>query len=414
MYCSHLSLTNFRNYVRLELDLSPGITVLQGDNAQGKTNLLEAIYFLATIKSPRAGSDRELIHWLALESGLPAARVAAEVHCLVGVLNVEVGMALHEEVAELGDSTATTSLVKRIRVNGVSQRALDYLGRVNVVMFSPQDLDLVGGQPALRRRYLDITISQVEPRYIRALQQYNRVLVQRNHLLRMIRDGHARTDQLAFWDEQLIESGAVVVAYRRRLVAELDGLAQAVHRRLAGVPERLYLRYVSNLGGHCQLSLSECALQGGAPDADEIAAVASAFQSELKGLQEREIAAGMSLIGPHRDDLQFLLGRNDVAIYGSRGQQRTVALALKLAEAAYLRERTREHPILLLDDVFSELDAQRRRHILASIEPGQQVLVTTTDLERLEADILNRAEVFRIEQGRVGRIAKTLAGRSGS
>ena len=386
MQCAHLSLANFRNYVRLELDLAADAVVVVGENAQGKSNLLEAIYCLATTKSFRAGTDRELINWNAAED-LTFARLGARIVRQSGPLKLEVSVA--EGARREG---GPVGIGKRFKVNGVPKRAFDVIGLVNVVHFAPQDVDLVVGAPSARRRYLDITIAQVDQRYVRTLARYGKILLQRNHLLRRIRDHGAKADQLGFWDDELINTGAYLVLKRLETVARLAALGHEAHRDLAARRELLRIGYRST----CCPELPDDA------DVDaRLAAIAEAFRAALRQSGEREIQAGASLVGPHRDDLTFEVDERDVAVYGSRGQQRTVALALKIAEGAFIREQTGEWPILLLDDVTSELDEVRRAQVFGIVAAGQQVIVTTTDLAVVQPEFVARAQVLRVDAGRV-------------
>ena len=359
-------MTNFRNYERLELDLPPHVTVLQGDNAQGKTNLLEAIYLLATAKSHRATTERELINWSTPREGSGMARLLAQVQKASGSLRVEIALV----TADPDDA----HVQKRIRVNGVPRRAIDLVGQVNVVIFSSQDIDLIGGAPSLRRRYLDITNSQVDSRYLRALQRYNKVLLQRNHLLRLIGERRAEEGQLGFWDRELVETGSYLTAERQLMVAELDELARPIHHQLSS-GESLKIVHLPSATGD--------------------------FHQRLTEARRKEIAQGMTLVGPHRDDLAFLVNDVDMNTYSSRGQQRTITLSLKLAEARFICSKMGEEPILLLDDVLSELDSKRRHHLLGSIASYQQVVITTTDLDRFDADFLAEAALFQVREGRI-------------
>ena len=403
MHLTHLSLKNFRNYVRLELELSPGVVVIVGNNAQGKSNLLEAIYFLATAKSFRASNDRELINWLAADTDTPFAYLLAKVEKEHANLRIEI--AIKEEARkENGANGATMPAVsKRIRTNNVARRAIDLIGLANVVMFSPQDIDLIQGAPQMRRRYLDVTISQVDPRYCRSLAHYNKVLIQRNHLLRQIREKHARPDQLLFWDQELVSAGAYVILQRLVTVSALNELTFGIHRGLTGSQERFHTVCRLNLDVAAGANLAETLhgeLARATPEA-RIGAIAEVFKRKLAQFQPREIAYGMSLLGPHRDDLAFVVDDREVSLYGSRGQQRTVALSLKMAEAEFMRSRTGEEPILLLDDVTSELDAERRSYVLESIKERQQVLVTTSDLHAFDADFLAKSLLLRVENGAI-------------
>jgi DNA replication and repair protein RecF len=406
MRIEYLSLTNFRNYARLELGF-PGHTILlQGDNAQGKTNLLEAIYYLATTRSPYAGTEYELVNWLADNQDLPHARLVAQVQKGDSSLRVEITLV---KAQALGANAPRYR--KHIKVNGVNKRALDLIGQVNVVLFLPEDIVLVAGSPSGRRRYLDATLCQIDPPYCRALQKYNRVLTQRNHLLRTLRE-RGDLDQLLFWDRSLVENGAYLVARRQEVVDELDRLAQAIHLELTGQKERLRLRYEPSfdpsrpLPPDYQLPLElDLPFEPGIQVGADLSQVAEAFRVQLREIRRREILRGMTLIGPHRDDLRFSVGGIDQTIYGSRGQQRTAALALKLAEVKLIGQEVGEQPILLLDDVMSELDDARRGYLMRMIDGAQQAILTTTDLKAYSTEFLSQVTLLRVREGRIEEIA---------
>jgi DNA replication and repair protein RecF len=400
MHLAHLSLTNFRNYVRSELDFSASITVLQGANAQGKTNLLEAIYYLATAESPRTGSDRELINWLANEEHPIFARLEGRIDGSEALREVSIVLLETDE-----------NLQKEIRINGVKRRALDLVGQLKVVLFLPEDIDLIAGSPEARRRYLDSAISQIDRAYARSLREYNRVLVQRNSLLRQLRERPGDPHQLEFWDERLAEQGSRLVASRLRTVAQLDELLQDIHPRLSGGTEHLHLLYRSSLPlegangllAHRQLPLDTAPNREAATGTDRPsqAGIKEAFRQQLQQRQAEEKERGMTLIGPHRDDLRFLVGGVDMCIYGSRGQQRTIAVALKLAELGFVRSEAGQEPILLLDDVMSELDEERRQYLMDAVHGDQQVIITTTDLDSFAPQFLRQATVWRVQEGRI-------------
>lgn len=396
MLITHLSLTNFRNFLNLELDLPPHMMVFQGGNAQGKTNLLESIYLLATARSLRARTDRELINWEATKEHLPFARLWAEVQRPSGPVKVELGLQGHRESTEgVGSEQPSLYVNKRIRVNGVARRAVDLVGQMQVVMFGSQDIDLVGGAPTLRRRYLDIALSQIDPRYLRSLQAYNRIILQRNHLLRLIRESRARANQLAFWDDELVNTGSYLIVQRQRAVVALADLAAAIHRQLTGDQEVLQIIYVGSVAKQVE----------GLDEGTQLDAVAEAFQEELRVAQAREIDRGMTLVGPHRDDLQLLANGVDMGVFASRGQQRTIAISLKLAEASLMQAKSGDQPILLLDDVLSELDAERCRQLLKSATGYQQVLITTTsEPGNMESNLLAQATRFKVQRGRIERL----------
>ena len=393
MRLTRLTLINFRNYSRLELALDRPLTVLQGENAQGKSNLLEAIYLLATSRSPRTSADREIINWLAADELQPYARIDADVERADRAERVEI------TILKNNGGANGSAVRKQIRINGVNRRALDLLGHLNVVMFVPQDVDLVAGSPALRRRYLDITLCQINPKYCRALSEYNRVIVQRSHLLRRMRERAGDPEQLRFWDETLAEQGAEVMAWRRRAIQILDGLAGGIHDELAGGRESLHLRYQPSLALNEQAQISldtELTVT-----TDETADIRAEFARRLPQIRKQEILQGACLAGPHRDDFRFIVNGWDLQTYGSRGQQRTAALSLKLAETRLMQRATGEHPVLLLDDVLSELDAPRRQYLLQAVKGAQQAVITTTDFHLFPDSFLSGVAQLQVTEGRI-------------
>src|SRR5574341_795842 len=386
MHLTRLALANFRNYAHLELNLTPGLTILQGNNACGKTNLLEAIFYLATARSPHAGAERELLCWGAGDEPIPFARVETEIAKQDGTLRqveiVLVQVAEEKKEApeadklnprkERGSQTPRPlagvfdgRVSKRIKVNGVAKRALDLLGELNVVLFLPEDLALVFGSPGDRRRYLDTTLSQIDPRYGRALSKYNQVLEQRNSLLRDFRERAFDPGELAIWDQQLIDEGAYLIARRAKAIERYNQLVAEIHPRLTDQREHLRLVYQPSVALDAPAPVHQMALIAEQFDSAEIAA---RFAHQLEIFRPRELGAGLTLVGPHRDDVRFLIERDaqpaesamDAITFASRGQGRTIALSLKLAEVALMRAETGEDPVLLLDDVMSELDARRR------------------------------------------------------
>ncbi|HZU05511.1 MAG TPA: DNA replication/repair protein RecF [Chloroflexota bacterium] len=395
MWLKRLALTNFRSYVRLGLELPPCTVVFHGANGQGKTNLLEAVQVLATTKSMRASNDRELLHRLVWGQPLAFARVAASVGRADGEIHIDLVLRVEEGTTN-GNGPAIS---KQIRVGGLPQRAVEYVGTINAVLFSPEDVALVAGPPAGRRRYLDVTLSQVNPRYLRALQRYNKVLLQRNHLLRQVRDRRQPLALLEPWDAELVASGAYLVAERLRLLAALNARLPDLYRALSGGRDRLIVAYRSTLD----------ALQPAGVTADRHASGVTSeperlperFQACLLANRERELALGVSLVGPHRDDLDFLLDDVPQGTYGSRGQQRLSVIALKLAEVEFMRAETGERPLLLLDDVLSELDPGKQRFVLQTIGTEGQTLLTTTDLGSFDPAFLAHARVYRVAEGTV-------------
>lgn len=396
IYITHLSLVNFRNYESLELDLGPGMVLVQGANGQGKSNLLEAIYILAIAKSPRASTDREVIRWQAAQEET-YTRIAASIHRDGRPLRVQIDFR-SQLAAPTGEedephsgparrySPEGLSVQKYIRVNGVPRRASELVGEVNAVMFSAQDLELVHGPPPVRRRYLDILISQLDHPYLRSLQRYQRVVNQRNHLLKLIREGRAQAGELDFWDAELVREGRYIMSLRLRTINALSQLAGPFHSELTGNGERLEMLYRPSV-----------AL--GPEESEE--ALGQALREALEQRRPRELAQGVTLAGPHRDDLQLLLDSMDAGAYASRGQSRTIALAMKLGEARYLTEQRRQEPVLLLDDVLSELDATRRAHILETAGRYQQSIITTAEVELIGERFLGRMARFQVHRGLV-------------
>ncbi|MDA1189098.1 MAG: DNA replication and repair protein RecF, partial [Chloroflexi bacterium] len=275
---------------------------------------------------------------------------------------------------------------KTLRVNGAPRRVSELIGEFNAVLFSPADMDLVYGPPAIRRRYLDILLSQQERAYLRALQRYGRVLTQRNHMLKRVREGSARVGELALWDEKLSIEGGVVLAARLSAVAALSGMASADYAALADGKEAMAMEYAPSVE-----------LAAGA-DAE---AAAAAMRAAMEAGRDKEIGAGFTTVGPHRDDFRLVVAGADAAQYASRGQARTAVLALRLAEGRYLSERRGEPPVLLLDDVLSELDKRRRRHVLEQAAGYEQAFITTAELELLDREGLGDITYYQVKDGKL-------------
>lgn len=394
MRLSRLVLTNFRNYTRTEWLPHPSNNILYGDNGHGKTNLLEAVHYLSTTRSFRTSRDRELINKAAAEDPIPSCRIEAEVERAGQKLRLELAlMGRRDEIPPAGTSprpefSQLTGIVqKRIRVNGIPRTTVEFTGQLNAVLFSSQDIEVIGGAPASRRRYLDDMKAQVDRQYLRTLAAYNRVLEQRNHLLKLIQEGKASAGQLEFWDKEMVDKGTFLMRQRRELVEEIWTLARPLHLELTSGKEKLALEYRPNL--------ETTQASPGVEDTKQ------AFAAKLKQYQPREIGAGITLVGPHRDDLGIFIDGIDLGAFGSRGQQRTVALALRLAEATYLFKMIGEAPVILLDDVLSELDAQRRGFIMKALPGYGQVISTATELDRFEQSFLAGGGVFHVVNGTV-------------
>jgi DNA replication and repair protein RecF len=400
MHLRHLSLTNFRAYARLELELPVGPILIHGDNAQGKTSLLEAVQYLATGKSPHTASDRQLIHWLAAEESVtPYARLVGDVSRADRAVHLEMTLLL-----EPANTLDGYRFRKQIRLNGSPTRLSDLAGQINVVLFLPQDVDIVGGAPGERRRALDNALGQIDPDYARAIDRYADVLAQRNALLKQLQESGGDPDQLAYWDEQLAVDGATIALKRQIALDELSRLADRAHRDLTGGRADLRLPYrpafdmARSPAAEYQLAMRLDVPRVDLPDARRLEA---AFHAQLAARRSEDINAGLTLVGPHRDDFRFISDQIDLGTYGSRGQQRSAVLALKLAEVEWIHGKAGDWPILLLDEVMAELDANRRAYLLSRIGGVNQSLITTTDPGLFDSTFLARAKRLRVIRGRI-------------
>lgn len=406
MHITHLSLTNFRNYGRLELDLPLGTTLLHGDNAQGKTNLLEAIYYLATTRSPHAEQDSQLLNWDAAQSDEPVV-----VGRLVGQVAANRGKHLIEMrlIQERSQNIASTQrgFRREVLLDRRKVRMMDLLGSLRVVLFLPQDVQLITGSPSNRRRYLDITLCQVDPLYCRTLSHYNKVLEQRNALLRQIAEGSGRRDVLPVFTERLVQLGSELFARRTLFMTELAREAQRIHyEELTQGKETIRLTYLPRLQSNGSVNELEGVPVSG--DGEWLmshqtspTAIAERFEAMLQAVQSTEIARGMTIVGPHRDDWVFQINGRSLSAYGSRGQQRSAILALKLAEILWMAAKSEESPVLLLDEVVAELDEHRRALLLAYIQKSSQAIVTATEPGMLTADFMRQATSMTVSNGRV-------------
>lgn len=406
MHITRLSLTNFRNYGRLELDLPVGPVLIHGNNAQGKTNLLEAIYYLATTKSPHADLDQQMINWVAMQADDPVivGRLVAQVATAQGQKSVEIRL-IYERGA--GSQNGRGSFRREALVDKRKVRLMDLLGHVRVVLFLPEDVQLITGAPRLRRRYLDITLCQVDSFYCRALSNYNKVLEQRNALLRQIAEGQSSREMLPIYNEKLVHLGSRVLMRRAHFV---DDLAREVHRihyeSLTEGRETVRLGYLPGLWPRSAGSNGDDAdgkerLAWWQAHSQDETAVASRFAEAVELSLKADLARGATGIGPHRDDWQFLLNGRSLSSYGSRGQQRTAILALKMAEINWMTKQTGEIPILLLDEVVAELDSHRRALLLNYVKDANQALLTATDPTMFSKDFLRNSASFLVENGRV-------------
>ncbi|WP_248929333.1 DNA replication/repair protein RecF [Paenibacillus hamazuiensis] len=366
MKVNSLNLRHYRNYEKVDFTTSHMVNIFVGPNAQGKTNLLESIYVLALTKSHRTHQDKELIQWDA-----PHAHLQGDVEKKYGTVHLDL------TVSQQG---------KKAKLNGLEQKKLsNFIGALNVVMFAPEDLEIVKGSPGVRRRFLDMEIGQVHPAYLYDLSQYQKVLAQRNNLLKqMFAGGGSHASMLEVWNEQLVQFGIKIVKKRQSFIKKLQIWAEKIHSGITGGQERLEIRYDSAL----DLSQSE----------DETV-LFDQFMIKLSQVREQELRRAVTLVGPHRDDLLFFINGKEAQTFGSQGQQRTTALSLKLAEIELIHEEVGEYPILLLDDVLSELDRYRQTQLIETFQNKVQTFITTTGIESVDLAKLDDAAVFQVRSG---------------
>ncbi|MEL6605026.1 MAG: DNA replication/repair protein RecF [Cyanobacteria bacterium J06614_10] len=375
MFLKHLYLQNFRNYQSQSVAFSAPKTILLGDNAQGKSNLLEAVELLATLKSHRTSRDRDLV-----KEGATTGHIKAQ-------LQKDIGHSELNLVLRNGGRRATI-------LNGETlKRQQDFLGTLNAVQFSSLDLDLVRGGPAARRTWVDTLLIQLEPVYAYILQQYNQALKQRNAFIKQ----HTTEEdtqpldptQMALWDAQLVTAGTRVIRRRARGLQRLIPLAQSWHKAISGDSESLRITYQPNV-------LPEDTAPQDINDPTEIQ---QAFFEKIKSRAIAEYHQRTSLVGPHRDDIDFTINQTPARQYGSQGQQRTLVLSLKLAELVLIEAVIGEPPLLLLDDVLAELDLKRQNQLLETIEDRFQTLITTTHLGAFDAKWLKESQILTVYDG---------------
>lgn len=357
MLVESIKLENFRNYGSLELEFDPGTNLFYGDNAQGKTNILEAVYLCGTTRSHKGSKDREMIHF-----------DRDEAHICMRIRKGDVPYRI--------DMHLKKSKTKGIAINGVPVRkAGELIGLGNFVFFSPEDLNIIKNGPAERRRFVDLELCQLNKLYVYNLVQYNKTVIQRNKLLKDIDYNTSLKDTLPMWDEQLLKYGTELIIMRSEFIKELNPLIAGIHAGLSGGKETLSIAYEPNV-------------------------TAENFREQLAKNQFQEIKQRQTLTGPHRDDLNFIVNGTDIRRFGSQGQQRTAALSLKLAEIELVKKIVKDYPVLLLDDVLSELDSKRQEHLLSEIT-HIQTLITCTGLDEFVNSKFRMDKIFKIVEGTV-------------
>ncbi|MBV7392196.1 MULTISPECIES: DNA replication/repair protein RecF [Enterococcus] len=369
MQLNKLELTNYRNYASLSMEFPNRLNIFLGENAQGKTNLLESIYVLALTRSHRTNSEQELIGWQD-----DFAKIVGRISR--GSSEVELELQL-------------TKKGRKSKVNHIEQKKLSsYIGQLNVILFAPEDLSLVKGSPQVRRRFIDMELGQINPIYLYDLAQYQQTLKQRNLYLKQLSEKKANDEiYLDVLSEQLVDFGSKVLAQRLKFIKQLEYWSNELHQKITNKKEQLRLAY-----------------QASFPiDSEDPTIIAEVFLAELKKNRSRELFKGNTFIGPHRDDLHFFVNDLDVQVYGSQGQQRTTALSVKLAEIDLMKQETGEYPLLLLDDVMSELDDSRQIHLLETIENKVQTFLTTTTLNHVKGKLTVHPDIFQVSNGQIER-----------
>jgi DNA replication and repair protein RecF len=399
MYLKHISLTNFRNFTRLDIDVPQRVVLLTGANAQGKTSILEAIYFLAAFTSFQTHVDRQIINFHeARKNALAVTRLVADYQRGRSKHRIEARLILEPTGVLNGQR-----LRKEVLLDGVKKHVNEVIGHFNAVIFVPQMSQIIEGAPDDRRRYVNLALAQSTPAYARVLGEYNQALTQRNALLKALNENGGHRDQLDVWDDALSRLGSQIILWRIQAVQQIERLASRVHHELTHGSEILRLAYepafdpLPKPNGQLGLKM-DTVVDRSRLELDEIQ---DDFRVRLKELRSEEIARGVTTIGPHRDELRFLANDIDLGNYGSRGQIRTALLSLKLAEVNWMKERTGEWPVILLDEVMAELDVQRRADLLKYIGDSEQIVFTTTDLNLFAHDFVEKAEVWKVESGRV-------------
>ncbi|MFS0821086.1 DNA replication/repair protein RecF [Bacillus sp. 1P02SD] len=371
MFIEEIELTNYRNYKKLSIQFEDKVNVILGENAQGKTNVMESIYVLAMAKSHRTSNDKELIRW-----DEEYAKIEGRVEKRNGPLSLQL------VVSKKG---------KKAKSNHLEQKKLSqYVGNMNVVMFAPEDLNLVKGSPQVRRRFIDMEIGQVSSVYLHDLSQYQKILHQRNHYLKQLqtKKQHDQT-MLDVLTSQLIQAAAKIVKKRYEFLVLLQKWAEPIHHGISRGLEILQIEYKPSI------EVLETA---------DLSKMVDVYDEKFAKIREREIERGVTLAGPHRDDLAFFVNGKDVQTFGSQGQQRTTALSLKLAEIELIHSEIGEYPILLLDDVLSELDDFRQSHLLNTIQGKVQTFVTTTSVEGITHDTLKQAATYAVSAGAITKL----------
>ncbi len=401
MILSSLSLTNFRLFNRLEVKLPPELLILIGQNAQGKTSFLEAICFLTTLSSISASHDRQLINFSALKESIPVTRLVAEFNRKNSYHRLEIRLILEAGINGNG------RLRKEILLDGVKRSLQNSMGLFNSVIFLPQMMRILEGGPEERRKFLDNCISQVNRPYVKAINDYNNALVQRNALLKQLSERGGDPAQLDYWDEVVCNCGATIISSRLLAAQEIEKLAVEEYSSLTHGHETFHLVYQpafdphQELNGQLKLNFIS-AMQRPILDAVEIKA---GFQRQMQLKRREDISRGITTLGPHRDEIRILNNGVDLGMYGSRGQVRSSIMALKLAELKWLQLKTGEWPLLMLDETMAELDRQHRLDLQDRLADYGQVILATTDRHYFSEDFLKSSVIWGVESGKIEKLS---------
>ncbi len=385
MYLKTLSLTNFRSFQKLDVNLPQGTILIEGNNAQGKTTILEAIYFLSTFTSLHTHSDRELINFIESKNPLAVSRIKAEF-----VTNHEISHEIEVRLIQQQNNLSAPSLRKEVLIDGAKKRASQTIGLFSAVFFIPQMMRILDGSPSERRRYIDMAIAQTNPYYAPFLNQYNKLLTRKNATLKQINQSHGKnSDQLTYWNEQLSQIGAKILFSRNKAIDQIKPIAQTIFKDLTDQKEDFNIQYIP-------------ALDNASPKPEWIENEEQ-IQQNLLNLyqknQKQEIYRGVTFIGPHRDEIAFFSNNLDLGKYGSRGQMRTTMLTLKMTEIEWIHQSTGHMPVLLLDEVLAELDKTRRDKLTESLKNFDQALLTTSEKEQFSDQFLSNTTTWTIHQG---------------
>ena len=400
MILKHLSLSNFRSYLRLDTDIPRRILLLSGGNAQGKTTLLESLFYCASFSSPLSAADRQLIHFNVLEDPGAVARMIVEFEREGASHRMEVRVIL--ENADKGGRTR-----KEILVDGIKSNAQKAIGTFPCVLFLPQMTRILEGPPDERRRYMNIMLSQSVPGYARALSEHKQIITRRNALLKSLAERRTDPAQLDYWDMMLAQRSAVLIRQRANALLSLKKFAQEIHLQLTGSRELLSLGY---LPGFDPLHPGQLLAKPGQDPVDEEAVyslsdseITAAYTQYLKEFRENDIRRGSTSAGAHRDDFSIFSSGIDLCPYGSRGQVRTALLSLKLAEIEWMKEHTGTSPLLLLDETLAELDEKRSMDLLERLEQYDQAILTTTDQTHFPASFAEKNTIWQVSGGSISK-----------